>query len=193
MKVYVGMPCGETIMTRTAICLTGLTGSRHIGAMTLQMDTYCDRNHNLLVQGMLELPQMDALLFVDSDQEFPVDALDRLVDRKRDIVGAAYRCRQPPHMMMPQGDGVGLKEVDWLPSGLMLVRRPVFEKIGFPWFPNITGKQPEEFVGSDVVFCRKAHLHGFKIWCDYDLSREVTHLTTIPLTFDGGNYATDER
>ena len=188
MKVFVGMPCSETIMTRTAICLTGLTVSPNIGALVLQMDTYCDRNHNLLAQGMLDMPDMDAILFVDSDQEFPVSALDRLVAHKRDIVGAAYRGRQPPHQMMPPNeDRTGLKEREWIPSGLMLVRRRVFETISFPWFPNISGKRPEDFVGSDVVFCRKARAAGFKIWCDYELSREVTHLATVPLTFEGSN------
>ena len=84
------------------------------------------------------------------------------------------------------GDETGLREVEWLPSGVMLVRAPVFGKIPFPWFPNLYGKTGEDFVGSDRSFCRKARgLAGLSIFCDYDLSREVTHIASVALAFDG--------
>ena len=88
---------------------------------------------------------------------------------------------------MPDSDGseTGVREVEWLASGAMLVRRKVFEYVPFPWFPNLYGKKVEDFVGSDRSFCRKAKHKDFKIWCDYDLSRKVTHIAEVALTFEG--------
>ena len=179
------MPCGGSVLPPTVICLTALTASKHCYQMYLHQDTYCDRGHNQIAADALET-QADAVLFLDSDQEFPPDTLDRLVARNKDIVGATYRFRQPPFALMGE-EGQGLVEREFIPSGVMLVRRKVFETISYPWFPNIYGKKPSDFVGSDVSFCRKARgLGGFKIWCDYDLSRQVTHIASIPLTFDRG-------
>jgi hypothetical protein len=193
VKIYVGMPCGETIQSRTAICLVALVASSRIHRLNLHMDTYCDRGHNSIVSHALETGA-DAIMFIDSDQEFPADALNRLEAHNLPVVGATYRKRQPPHDLMglwPGGEPyigtpVGFQEVQWIPSGLMLVRREVFEKTPYPWFGNLYGKKPEEFVGSDIAFCRKARaLGGYKVHCDFDLSRQVTHLAQVPLTYGG--------
>ncbi len=60
-------------------------------------------------------------------------------------------------------------EVVYTGLGFVLVKKGVFEKIGYPWFP------PEffefengiyDFCSEDVGFCRKATRAGFKIWID---------------------------
>lgn len=185
MKIYVGVPCGGSILTKTVNCLIGVVTNTKLHRLVFQDDTYCDRGHNELVAHAIE-SGADALMFFDSDQEFPDDTIERLAAHNKDIVGCAYRRRQPPFPLMPDSDGTetGLKEVDWLPSGVMLVKTKVFKEIAFPWFPNLYGKKPEDFIGSDLSFCRKAKFAGFNIFCDYTLSREVTHLVTIPLTFE---------
>ena len=30
--------------------------------------------------------------------------------------------------------------------------------------------------GEDVYFCTMARVHGFEVWVDHDLSKEVTHI-----------------
>lgn len=186
MKIFLGTPCGGSIVPSTALCLTGavMASTKLMHRFNFWQDTYCDRAHNAIVEHALEVGS-DAVMFIDSDQEFPLDTINRLVAHGKDIVGCAYRMRQHPFPLMPDGTGVGLKPVEWLPSGVMLVRRRVFEEIPFPWFPNISGKSVGEFVGSDRVFCRKAAAKGFKIFCDYDLSRQVTHIASVALAFDG--------
>ena len=187
MKIYVGVPCGGSILPATAICLVAAVSATKLHRFVFQQDTYCDRGHNAIAEHALKTGS-DAVMFLDSDQEFPADTIDRLAAHRKDIVGCAYRRRQHPFPLMPDGTGdeTGLREVEWLPSGVMLVRASVFEKIPFPWFPNLYGKTGEDFVGSDRSFCRKARgLGGFKIFCDYDLSREVTHIASVALAFDG--------
>lgn len=186
MKIYVGMPCGGSIIPSTAMCLVAAVSATHLHRVSMQQDTYCDRSHNAIVEHALETGS-DAVMFFDSDQEFPQDTITRLAAHNKPIVGCAYRGRQTMQLMPPSdGTETGLREVEWLPSGVMLVRRAVFEKVPFPWFPNLYGKKGEDFVGSDLSFCRKAKgLGGFKIFCDYDLSREVTHIASVALTFGG--------
>ena len=70
MKVYLGCPTGGKIIDETVICLLGIATSTRLHRIHIQHDTYCDRGHNQLVQDFLD-SDSDALMFVDSDQEFP--------------------------------------------------------------------------------------------------------------------------
>lgn len=184
MRIYLATPCGGSILPATAICLMAMISETKLHRLNLYQDTYCDRAHNAIVEHALDTGS-EAVIFIDSDQEFPADTANRLAARKKDIVGCAYRRRQAPFPLMPEGDGEGCQEVDWIPSGVMLVRTEVFKKMPFPWFPNFYGKKVEDFVGSDRSFCRRARSNGFKIFCDYDLSRQITHIASVALTFDG--------
>ena len=186
MRVMLAMPSGGRVLDHTVMCLVDIATTTKLHSVQIYRDTYCDRGHNEIVQGALDLGA-DAIMFVDSDQEVPGNVIDRLAAHKKAIVGAAYRMRQPPFQLMPDSTGTetGLREVPWLPSGVMLVRIGVFEKIPYPWFPNLYGKNTKEFVGSDRSFSRKAKFHGFPLFCDYDVSREVTHTTELAMTFDG--------
>jgi len=67
----------------------------------------------------------------------------------------------------------GLFEVHAAGSAGMMVKRHVFEEIGFPWFENSDGISTNE----DVEFCRKAREAGFKIWCDTDV--RLGHLGAV--------------
>jgi len=53
----------------------------------------------------------------------------------------------------------------------MLIKTPVLEKIGAPWFEF--SYEPER-VGEDVNFCRKARKAGYNIWVDPTI--QVRHL-----------------
>lgn len=187
MKVLLAVPCGEDIVAQTSICLVALAASTKLAGAVFSVDGYIDRNHNSLASTALKM-DCDAILFVDSDHEFPQDSLDRLIARRKDVVGCQYRMRQDPWELMPptSGDLHGCQEVEWIPSGLMLVKTDVFRKVSFPWFPNLYGKSQEEFVGSDRSFCRKVKgLGGYSIWCDYDLSDKVTHIARVAMRRDG--------
>jgi hypothetical protein len=66
----------------------------------------------------------------------------------------------------------GISEVDWLGFGLILVRKGVFEAIGYPWFRSWTfefdenGERQSLIVGDDDGFCIRAKEAGFKIYVD---------------------------
>jgi hypothetical protein len=126
-------------------------------------------------------------LFIDADMVFPWDALDRLIAHDKDVVGVAYRKRKPPYekIGVPCGEKTpplnGLAEYEMLGLGLVLVKRKVLEKIGAPWFLRVWQKDspdpanPDGFTTEDTWFCAHARHHGFRIWCDMDLTKEVSH------------------
>ena len=61
-----------------------------------------------------------------------------------------------------------------IPTGCLLIRMRVFDKIPKPWFS--TRIEGEKIQGEDYYFCDRAREAGFEIWCDGDLSREIGHI-----------------
>ena len=192
-QLIIGMPSGENVQALTISCLENLH-QRHGNPFSAHLiGTYVERNQNLIVQTGLSFPTITHFMFIDSDMLFPPTIVEELLARNRDIVGCAYRSRQPPHEFMvydlnnerPTKRDTGCKLVNAIPSGMMLVRRRVFETIPYPWFFNSYGTCPEEFVGNDVNFCHKAREAGFKIACDYYASRQIHHFGGCKIGWEG--------
>lgn len=182
MRIGLGCPTGGRIETETVNWIMGIVTGTKLAKMLLLSDTYCDRAHNELAHDAVQAG-LDAIMFIDSDQDGPIDIVDRLIRHHKDIVGCAYRCRGGSHQLMPRA-GKGLQKEEWIPSGAMLVRTRVFEQTPFPWFPNIYGKSVADFQGSDISFCKKAQgFGGFEVWCDHDLSREIGHYAKVRLIY----------
>jgi hypothetical protein len=123
----------------------------------------------------------DFLLFLDSDMLFPPTALLRLLLHKKDIVGATYTKRVAPFQILgtslagqPTASG-DLLEMQRIPSGCLLVKMHVFDKLSKPYFRFETDTDGA-IVGEDYVFCDRARAAGFRIWCDAVMSREIGHI-----------------
>jgi hypothetical protein len=125
------------------------------------------------------------VLWLDSDMRFPKDALGRLLAHGEPIVGANYTTRRPPYLptaetaegyLFGSPDLDGLVEVSHLGMGLLLVDTDVFRKIGEPYFALGYNRQDGSYVGEDFYFCKKARDHGYKVYVDQTLSREVRHI-----------------
>jgi glycosyltransferase involved in cell wall biosynthesis len=52
-----------------------------------------DLARNMIVQAALDDPEVTHLFFMDADMQFPTDALFRLVQRDKDIIGGTYFAR----------------------------------------------------------------------------------------------------
>jgi len=83
----------------------------------------------------------DYLFWTDSDMIYPADAILRLLKHGKDIVGATYNMRLPPHKTLGHflGEkrdlsGGGLIEADYMPGGLMLIKADVYRKLAWPWY-----------------------------------------------------------
>ena len=123
----------------------------------------------------------DYLFFVDSDMVLPSDALDRLLGHDRDIVGATYIKRAPPHSILGSRlDGKsdfpasGLIPMAEMPTGCLLIKTAVVDKLSNPYVRHeIAG---DTMVGEDILFCRTVAARGVDIFCDMALSYQLRHL-----------------
>jgi hypothetical protein len=132
----------------------------------------------------------DFAWWIDSDMAFPPDAGVRLLNRGVPIVGANYRKRYFPNPnftamngkpgstteFKTTDDSPPLEKVDCLPQGMMLVHRSVYERIPGPHYIFEYSADHGVEVGEDYYFCDKARKNGFDIWCDQELSRQVSHI-----------------
>lgn len=117
------------------------------------------------------------LLFVDTDMVFQGDAVLRLLERNKDIIGVQYNTRKEPTMptaFMKEGQTGDLQEAISVATGFMLIDLKVFKDIKEPWFFWKSDENGQVLMGEDYWFCDKAKEAGYKIYCD--LSIPVGHI-----------------
>jgi hypothetical protein len=69
-----------------------------------------------------------------------------------------------------------MEPIDVLPHGMVLVKRHVYENIAQPHYIQEYVPEKNLEIGEDIYFCQKAKAAGFSVWCDQELSREVSHI-----------------
>lgn len=161
---------------------------------------------NQAVQRMFDL-DCDGVLFIDFDQTFPKDALEKLIDTNKEIVGYPIIRKTPPYypcigkwdenkqeyVVYENYPKNNLFKVDYIGMGFTYIRREVFEKLTYPyfdftWLVNDKHKWGERSIGEDVYFCMNAKKAGFEVWCNPFV--EIGHLgmfNFLPKIYD--NYA----
>lgn len=132
----------------------------------------------------------DYIWWVDSDMKFPIDAPIRLLKRNKHIVGVNYRRRRFPNPNFTGMSGSAgnytefqttdnspdMELIDVLPHGCVLVKREVYEKIPHPHYLQEFIPHLNLEIGEDIFFCQQAQKSGYEIWCDQELSKEVSHI-----------------
>lgn len=186
-KVVVLIPSSDMFKADMAMSLAGMTAYSMYGAsiaLINEKSSMITKARNSLVQKALDLGA-EWLLFVDSDMAFPADALLRLLSHEKDIVGATYAKRVPPYETLGHFLGEarqlegGLIEADFMPGGFMLINADVFRSMTDPtrkqqfWYRE---DYADEVMSEDYVFCRSARAAGYQIWCDLDLTAQITHI-----------------
>jgi len=128
----------------------------------------------------------DWLWIMGDDHLFDPDILNRLLARELDVVVPLVAKRMPPfepvifsrlvdaerHVYKKyrydQLPTSGLLEVPVAGTAGMLVRRPVLDAVGDPWFEaRMAGPK---WVGEDVLFCERIRGAGYKIHVDLDVT-----------------------
>lgn len=158
-------------------------GFRVFGYPIMASGSGIAQNRNTLVQRALNNEDLTHVLFVDDDQMFPADTIHRLMAHDKDIIGAnIVRKESNPRTNARDLNGVdcvwtskgsiGIQEVDYVGTGLILIKKEVFETLGMPYFFY----DVKEGIGEDVFFCMRAREKGYKVYIDHDLSKEVKHV-----------------
>jgi GT2 family glycosyltransferase/glycosyltransferase involved in cell wall biosynthesis len=124
----------------------------------------------------------DYLFSVDSDIAFERDTLKKLLSHNKDIVSGLYIQRKPDqHVLeiyedngnggvsnMPHDKlkGRGLVQIMGCGFGCVLVKKEVFQSVGYPQFEYHSAIDHANTISEDNDFCGKARNKGFTIWAD---------------------------
>jgi hypothetical protein len=202
LYVLVGVPSMGTWHERFGVSLVGMMtyfmakgvdgyGKQQVRLLSSR-GSILPRSRKDMVKQMLEMKGTH-LLFVDSDQKFPLDTLHRLLKHDKDIIGANIATKKIPSTPTARGapdeggrpdgklvftdeDSHGIQEVWRLGTGVMLIKREVFEKIGYKCFEVRWVEEIQDYRGEDWAMCEAMQAAGYKIYIDHDLSNVVKHV-----------------
>jgi len=191
VKVKVGIPARDTVMTGFAHSLAMMTARSAVAGIEIGLTTssgtlIADQRNNL-AKATLDEGQ-DWLLFLDSDMVFPSDALLRLLARNAPIVTCNYSTRRAPaepvafkrigtlEKLYTEEDSTGVEACAANGMGVALIHRTVFEQTPKPWFNIPYIPSSDGNWGEDVWFCNAARKAGFDVLVDHDLSKQVRHI-----------------
>lgn len=200
-KILIAIPCKNDIEADTFKTIYDLEIPDGYEASFQYFYGYAvDQVRNLIAHWTIR--DYDYLFAVDHDMVFPKDTLKKLLSYDLDIVSGVYRQRFEEqilevydlnYMNLPAQylDGK-LYEVGGVGFGCVLVKKHVFEAVGYPQFVYHQALNHKETVSEDVDFCRKARAKGFKVWvdtsilCDHIGQRvfKVIKPETSPVPFD---------
>ena len=200
MKTAIAIPSNTLVHGQFAISLATMLAKgagiedMQIAVCNVQSYSTCS-NRNIAVE-TARREKCDYLLMIDSDLSFPPHTLEKLlknaIDNNLDILGCNYVMRKHPHSSLVEGLGEGLvpvkgvSEVKRLPTGMLLTRLSVFDKLEKPYFMQPI--QPDGTLGTeDYRFCDLARAAGFKIYMDAELSTELVHWGDVGYRWKTGN------
>lgn len=168
---------------------------------------YVDNVRNVISSRFLQSDYTD-LLFYDSDMEIDAIGFSHLLMRQEEVVGAVYRRKNDWEKYngeifinpdrTPVVSESGLIKAKILPTGLMKIKRTVFEKMaqhyvddfyytpnyteqGEPlapsmvhnFFGNIIDKETRSYHGEDSSFCIRWQAMGGELWLEPKIT--ITH------------------
>jgi hypothetical protein len=193
MKVAILVPHHGDVKAKFAASLAGLTGRTMAGngpglAVIFEEDGPLELKRTRLVIKARRWGA-DYVLFVDSDQIFPPDALVQLLARQQPVVGCNYMKRdgKGPTAIDQNSQRVWttekkakaglLEEVAALGLGFCLIHKAVFEKIGDVLLFQSTITPAGEFErGEDVHFFNLVRKAGFPVLLDHAVSWGIGHI-----------------
>ena len=208
MKLAIISPTMRYMDAKTAFSIAGLAATvaqdPNVTDLTLKNLSigYIDLSRTMLAYGVLTEQAVDAILWIDHDMLFPPDAFARLNAHQVPVVGALYRNRTPPHFerMEPYetntqwvkdvtgwGGLPGCRPVNWLPGGLVLVRKEVYAALQMPFYRagwGLDPAQPDAHIGEDIDFANRCREHDIAMWADMSLTEEVQHIAEVPLAWN---------
>lgn len=144
-----------------------------------------DVARNILVKKSLDAG-FDWVGFLDCDVACRPNSFMRLLAHRKPFIAGLYRAKKEDrqegkilwaawqfdkehngYMPIDHWEGDGIMEIDVVASGLMLIHRSVFEKVGFPWFKwtrdtEVFGRGMSE----DFDFCEKMKRVGIPVSVD---------------------------
>jgi GT2 family glycosyltransferase len=126
--------------------------------------------------------EYDYIMWIDSDMVWEPEQVFELLKHDKDMVSAITMIDEKRCNCVELGDkkdyelmdydklGDGLTEVETCGFAFLLIKRGVFEKVGFPWFRPVYSYyeeiDTEKAVSEDIGFCILAREKGVKVYAD---------------------------
>lgn len=182
MQVTLGIPT-QWGLWRAEMALSLIRALHHLDQVHLSPQTgpYLDENREASAQDAIAM-KSDYLVFVDTDMIFPPDAIAKMLDLGKDVVGANYYEKRFPlvstvklfgmdgeinddgklvtHTMPTEpfrcaGVGAGLLAIN-VKRMTACIAPPYFA------FADLRGKR----MGEELSFCKRARDAGLEVWAD---------------------------
>ncbi len=171
--MFIATPFYKFVEPETVDCLRALEAAGH--EIHMHATHHIPKGRNELVQ-MFRKTEHDHILFLDSDQGIPVEAIESLRMLDKPVVSGLYAIMLEDVLRW----AVGLDEQDgrmvWLRGippaptlikgaggGCLLIHRDVFNKIEWPWF-DFELLKCGTIMGEDFSFSRKCTKSGIDVW-----------------------------
>jgi len=209
-RVVVAIPSGDTWDARFAMSMVFMScyvaANHHINGKTTHFHVHNKKGSILCAirQGIIEtaiLNKATHVLFIDSDQTFPKDILNRLMAHNKPIVAVNIATKTFPSSstarkkgkdirgvpVYTHQDSTGVEEVWRVGTGIMLIDLKVFKREKMPeapWFNMEWNPEVGHYMGEDWYFCKCLEEAGVPIYIDHDLSNEVGHMGKLEYTID---------
>lgn len=179
----------------------------HIG------DSLISRARCLMLHRFLQT-DCDYLFTLDDDIELPQDAMTKLIQADKDIIGGVYRLKRKEVKANPYAirfldedrviDYDEIAEVQYISTGCIMHKREFIEKLvdqyrGLFFYENLTANKipalympyiyNNEYLSEDWAFCQRAIDKGHKIWLHGGV--HCTHWGLYPYKIE--DLSTEER
>lgn len=186
MKTLIAIPAMETVATRFMMSLVCLqrTGPSRVSVVS---DSLVYHARNLLAAEAID-DDCDQVLWLDSDMAFRPDLmelLERHISDGRDYISALFfKRRLPTEPLIYREDGKAyldypadeLFEIAGSGFGAVMTTTKMLKDVWDHYGPPFN---PENGIGEDKAFCRRAKELGYALWCDSRI--KVGHVGTIAI------------
>lgn len=228
---YGGLVCQNYVLSIIRLIATAHKYDFNLSFIIRGGDSLIPRTRNSIVAEFMANPKFTHLLWIDADIGFEPEAVLRLIFADRDVVTGVYPLKKIvwPEGGIPAGmtraefeklytaypynpgavestiDQHGFMEVKDAPTGLMLVKRSVFDRLiaaypGLSFIPDtmlglehtdshapyhyrffdVMTEENGRYLSEDYAFCRRWQLIGGKVYadCKSNLTHQGIHMFT---------------
>lgn len=170
--------------------------------INLVSGTYVHAARQQLLESLIA-QECTHILWIDTDMRFPRDALFRLLQHDKEVVGINYSNRGIPAgfvaiktvgndetigcKLETTEESTGIEAVDALGFGLVLMKATALRNLpkdGRPWFWFDWLEKRKQMIGEDVYFCNLLRESGVQLYVDHDLSKQCKHIGSFEYSLE---------
>lgn len=165
----------------TGDCITGKLGGMHFNC---KVNSLLPGGRQAMLNDAIE-KGFSHILWIDDDTQFPAEALDIFLSRKkpiicanmtRKIMGDTGVAHDLNGQKINSSGKTGIDEVSFIGMGFALMEVETLKKIGAPHFEIMWIPERQSYLGEDMYLSEKLRQAGVKLYIDNDVSNMTKHI-----------------